>query len=228
LGELVSISLFGALLMLDTKALFQVLISQPLVACTLIGWLTNDIALGLHIGFLMQLLWLSNLPVGAALVPEGNLASIVAAGLVIQLNHQFGDYTNFIILIAALYALGVSWIGAKIVDLLRNWNILFLDKALKLTDNGKLGTIGILNMWAIVLNYVTTCVTIFISLFISVLVFSKLIALASIEWNIYARYTEMALLGAGVGLTLLLFKENKIKRFIVIGLITGLVLFCII
>ena len=146
MGELVSISLFGALLTLDTKALFQVLISQPLIACTLIGWLTNDIALGLHIGFLMQLLWLSNLPVGAALVPEGNLASIVAAGLVIQLNHQFGDYTNFIILIAALYALGVSCIGAKIVDLLRNWNILFLDKALKLTDNGKLGTIGILNI----------------------------------------------------------------------------------
>ena len=89
--QIFALSLIGGLLVLDTTAALQILISQPLISCTFLGWLGGDIQLGLHFGLLVQLLWLSQLPVGAAKIPAGNLGSIVGVILSLQLKQERSD-----------------------------------------------------------------------------------------------------------------------------------------
>ena len=50
--ELILISFFGGIVALDTTASWQVMISQPLVACTVIGFMFGDPQLGFLIGIL--------------------------------------------------------------------------------------------------------------------------------------------------------------------------------
>lgn len=52
---------------LDRTAVIQAMIGRPLVAAPLTGWLLGDPATGLTIGVMLELLWLSRLPVGAAI-----------------------------------------------------------------------------------------------------------------------------------------------------------------
>jgi len=95
--QILSLSLIGGLLVLDTTAALQILISQPLIACTILGWFGGNVQLGLHFGLLIQLLWLSQLPVGAAKIPAGNLGSIAGVILALQLSPIFPEYEKMII-----------------------------------------------------------------------------------------------------------------------------------
>ena len=63
--ELILISVFISILALDITIAFQVLISSPIFAGPLLGWLLGDVWLGFEMGFLFQLLWLSKIPAGA-------------------------------------------------------------------------------------------------------------------------------------------------------------------
>ena len=59
-----ALSLFIAFLGLDTTIAFQVMISQPIFSCPILGWLLGDPLTGMEIGAMMQLLWLNNIPAG--------------------------------------------------------------------------------------------------------------------------------------------------------------------
>lgn len=76
--ELLVLSLLGALLALDGTSLGQFMVSRPLVAGTLTGWILGDPALGLAVGSLLELYLLVEFPVGGARFPEGATATVVA------------------------------------------------------------------------------------------------------------------------------------------------------
>jgi len=97
-----------------------VLISSPLFACPLIGWLLGDVGLGFEMGFLFQLLWLGRIPAGAASVPEGNIASGVATALVV-LNQHLG-FPNTAITLIFLESIFVSYLAAYSTILYRKIN----------------------------------------------------------------------------------------------------------
>ncbi len=73
-----ALSALGGLVALDATSLGQFMVSRPLVAASLAGWLLGDPVQGLAVGFLLELFHLSGLPAGGSRVPEAGPASVAA------------------------------------------------------------------------------------------------------------------------------------------------------
>ncbi|MCK5680327.1 PTS sugar transporter subunit IIC [bacterium] len=74
------VSLFGALCALDRTALLQMMFSRPLVAATCGGALAGNWELGLLIGVLLELYFLSEIPVGTIIPTDDTLLALAAGG----------------------------------------------------------------------------------------------------------------------------------------------------
>ncbi len=122
-------------LSLDTTVAFQVLISSPIFACPIIGWVLGDVQMGLEMGFLFQLLWLAKIPVGSATIPEGNLASMIATAIMVM-NHSFA-YLNTLLTLTFLLSILISLLGAGITLYYRKLNAIFLDWLVKQVRRNK-------------------------------------------------------------------------------------------
>ena len=211
--------------MMDTTATFQILVSQPIVACTVIGFLAGDAAMGLHIGLLLQLLWLSDLPVGATLVPAGNYAAIVSAAVAVELNKYFPEKHYLIILTIVIYAMMLSYLGAKMTKLNRNWNTYFFNKAVQHVESGNTRAITLINYQALVIHFLIAFILVISGIVIGNSVIGLIAGELGTVWNEKARFIEVALLGTGAGLTLSLFKRHEIKTLIVAGAIIAFLFF---
>jgi mannose PTS system EIIC component len=71
-------ALIGGMIGLDRTALGQFMISQPVVAGPLTGWLLGDVTAGLVIGGTLELVWVLDMPIGT-FVPADSTVSAVAA-----------------------------------------------------------------------------------------------------------------------------------------------------
>ncbi len=61
---------------LDRTAAGQFMLSRPIVAAPLTGWLLGSPEAGLQIGAMLELLWLGRLPVGAAIPPDDSQVAV--------------------------------------------------------------------------------------------------------------------------------------------------------
>ena len=107
---------------LDRTAIFQVLISRPIVAAPLAGILLGEPLIGLQIGVMVELLWLARLPVGAAVPPDDTQVAIAATVLSVALGRQLELITIELMLICLLIALPVGKIGQYFDHRARNFN----------------------------------------------------------------------------------------------------------
>ncbi|HEX3235507.1 MAG TPA: PTS sugar transporter subunit IIC [Gemmatimonadales bacterium] len=73
--------LWGALVALDLVSVPQAMLSRPLVAGTVAGWLVGDLEAGLRVGVLLELFALDVLPIGAVRYPDYGPATVAAATL---------------------------------------------------------------------------------------------------------------------------------------------------
>lgn len=223
--NLIGLSLVGGLLALDTTAILQSLISQPLAACTILGWLAGNPELGLKIGFLLQLLWLGDLPVGAAKVPEGNVGSMVGALIAFHLLEFQDTHPHLLIFLVVLYALLFSYVGTKSVGILRNWNIRLFDKALAAASSGQTSALAKINITALVIHFALISAIIYLAVLIGEAVFSAILQLIPTSWDYYARFTEAVVLGGGVALTVTLFRGRKIRQVLMVSMVIGALIF---
>ncbi len=217
------IGLLGSLLILDTTVAFQFLISQPLIACTLLGWFLGDAQLGMQIGIYLQLLWLSSIPVGAAIIPEGNVAAIIITALVLRYNQ---DYVNFntVLICALLFGVLVSYFGGQLVVFFRKSNHYFLKKVLSFARRGNLSTLTLINYLALVFHYLLMFILIFLAMYVGDFIFKYVINIP-LDWDKYFKYSVMALIGIGAGLMLSMYKERKNLLLLGVGLISGYIFF---
>src|ERR671926_520911 len=77
----VLILLWGSLVALDLVSLPQAMISRPLVAGAIAGWIAGDVQAGLRVGALFELFALDVLPVGAVRYPDYGPATVAATAL---------------------------------------------------------------------------------------------------------------------------------------------------
>ncbi len=221
MSEIFLLCAVGALLMLDNSAAFQILISQPMFASAILGWLGNDITLGLQLGFLLQLVWLSNMPVGAAIVPEGNFGSIAATIFALSAVQQFSEYENFIVFLSIAFALLCSFVGAKMVTFIRHWNQRLLQKLFKkLADNQAVRLGGVITL-SLLFNALVVFVFLLVLVLVALELLESVIPFVPIDVNKIGHYAQVAILGAGLGLTLTLFREKRLRALYLIGLALG-------
>ena len=76
---LLTASLLGGVLALDATTVGQFMISRPLAAGLLSGWLAGDPVSGFLVGVVLEIYLLVAFPVGGARFPEGATATVVAA-----------------------------------------------------------------------------------------------------------------------------------------------------
>ena len=78
----------GAALELDAYFIGMTLISQPVIAGAIAGWIFGDFFTGIFIGSLVQLVWISP-PVGAYVPPSSSAIAYTATVLCINMNSIF-------------------------------------------------------------------------------------------------------------------------------------------
>jgi hypothetical protein len=107
----------GGVVAVDGASFGQFMISRPLIAATLAGWVAGDPAAGAMVGVLLEAFDLSVLPVGAARYPEGGPSAVVA-GAAFAASPQ----ETPALLAAVLFFVAWEWIGGRSVRLLRQLN----------------------------------------------------------------------------------------------------------
>jgi mannose/fructose/N-acetylgalactosamine-specific phosphotransferase system component IIC len=220
--QLLGLSLSGAIILLDSTAAFQVLIAQPLFACPFLGLIGGNIELGFQMGFLLQLIWLANMPIGAAVIPEGEIGSIAGLILALRLIQRLPQLEHFIMFIALLYALFVSYLGAKSVTFIRNRNQHYLQHILHRLNLGERVKMG----WVIVNSLLFSALVFFVIIFVLTVVFENALypVLKSMPLSLANRIGligKISILGVGMGLTVTLLKDRKFWPLYLLGMLIG-------
>lgn len=88
--DLLSLSLLGGFLALDGTSFGQFMISRPLVAGVFTGWMVGDPALGLLLGGILEVYFISIFPVGGAEFPEGGPPTVAAVASAVSIGGPAG------------------------------------------------------------------------------------------------------------------------------------------
>jgi PTS system mannose-specific IIC component len=116
--EYIAIVLLGAIAGLDVVSFPQAMISRPIVAGTLAGFLLGQSGAGLLLGATLELIALETLPVGASKYPEWGSASVVGGALfAVQ-----PAATTGALAVAVLGALATASIGGWSMYVIRRFN----------------------------------------------------------------------------------------------------------
>ena len=117
--------LMAGIISMDTTSGPQVLISEPVVSCSLLGIIFGIPETGLKIGILYQLLWLGYMPLGAVRLSDGNMAAFISTAGLFTASRIFGIDGNAMkaaVIPSMLYAVIVAYIGLRLTHSVRKLN----------------------------------------------------------------------------------------------------------
>lgn len=116
--DLLWLALLGGWVATDSTSFGQFMVSRPLVAATLAGWIVGDPLSGAAIGLVLEAFHLTVLPVGAARYSEGGPAAVVAGGA-----YALAGSAPGAMLMVIAFALGWEWVAGQSVHQLRHLNV---------------------------------------------------------------------------------------------------------
>lgn len=109
------LSLVAGLLAVDERAGWQSLLSQPVFAALLVGVFMGDIQTAIMVGVVLELIYLSILPMRGLRRPDHVASAVVGAGTAILLMQWTADpRTAFIVAVGILAGLVAGELGAKL------------------------------------------------------------------------------------------------------------------
>ena len=208
--ELILISIFISFLALDITIAFQVLISSPIFAGPLLGWLLGDVWLGFEMGFLFQLLWLSKIPAGAYIVPEGNIASMIAVALVLLLR-EFG-FPNTTLVIVFIEAILISYIGALLTFYYRKFNGKILNLMIKEVESVHFKVMLILDIGSMFIYFLGVFLLTYLTFLLSVLILPDLIQFVGSLFENQFVIVKPVILGIGLASVYPILREAVHKK----------------
>jgi mannose/fructose/N-acetylgalactosamine-specific phosphotransferase system component IIC len=107
---------WGTLVGLDLVSVPQAMISRPLIAGSVAGWLIGDIEAGLRIGVVLELFALDILPVGAVRYPDYGPATVAAVTL------GAGTHWDLGLGLSVASGLVLAVVGGWSLQVVRRWN----------------------------------------------------------------------------------------------------------
>ena len=99
--KIVLLSLLGGILSLD-RVWAQFMISRPIVAAPLAGFMLGDPYTGLQAGALLELFWIDKLPIGTVVPPNDFLVAFLVASASILAGQTFGHVSRELIAFSVL------------------------------------------------------------------------------------------------------------------------------
>lgn len=116
--------LFGGWVAVDGTSAGQVMLSRPLVAATIAGWIAGSPTAGATLGLFLEALHLMVLPVGAARYPEGGPAAVAGGAA-----YAVGVQSAGALLTAVIFVLLWEQVGGQSVKQLRQLNMVLVTPA---------------------------------------------------------------------------------------------------
>jgi mannose PTS system EIIC component len=110
------LALIGGIVSMDTTSGPQVMISEPLVSCTLVGLLFGMPATGLLLGIVFQLQWFDYMPLGAVRFTDHNMAAFIATASLLMAGTVYGTGGHFLqkgVIPAILFGVFVGYLGLQ-------------------------------------------------------------------------------------------------------------------
>ncbi len=135
-AEYLTTGTLAVLLGLDRVAFLQCMVSRPLVAAPLTGWLLGVPLAGLEVGMLLELLWLGRLPVGAFIPPDDTQVAIGATTLALLLERLLGLHGMPAVILCVLVAIPLGKVGQFCDGRARQANDRLMAKALTAAEAG--------------------------------------------------------------------------------------------
>ncbi len=126
--QILAAAAVGAIIGLDRTAFGQVMISQPVVAGPLAGWLLGDAGAGFIVGAVLELIWVLDMPVGT-FVPADATIGTVSATAIAALSHPGGAGLP-VIGFSILLTVFMVPVTMKAEHLIRDWNSRLADAVL--------------------------------------------------------------------------------------------------
>jgi len=207
--NLLLISLIISILSLDITIAFQVLISSPIFSCTILGWLLGDIRLGIELGFIFQLLWLGKIPAGAFIVPEGNIASMVAVVLII-LNRGNG-WENTTLVVVFLEAILVSYLGSVLTLYYRKFNVQILNLMVREVEKIHLNILVLLELGSMLIYSIAVFLLAYLVLWGSIQVLPVLVPFSGKLFENQFAVVKPVIVGIGLASIYPILKETFTK-----------------
>ncbi|RMF60574.1 MAG: hypothetical protein D6748_03785 [Calditrichaeota bacterium] len=210
LSTLVLISLLIGFLALDTTIAFQTLISQPIFSGGILGAVLGDFSTGIELGILMQLLWINIIPAGAAVFPEGNLASMVTCAIVLLLPEM--SYPNLLFTLAFIIGIAVSYWGALLTVLDRKLNGKILNLAIRACEEVQITRIQLLDIVSVLIYFLLMSALAFCAILIGSYLFTLLSPVVPQILERALIFVKPILWGIGLFLTGQLFVKSIVKQ----------------
>lgn len=199
--EILLTAIAGGFLCLD-RIFFQVMISRPVFAASVIGLLLGDLFVGMITGALIELIWIDRLPVGTVVPPNDTVSAVLISAAVILAGKSLGAASKEVIALGIILLLPTALAG-QIMDI---WIIRGNDKiaraALKPAAEGDIDGVSRMHIRALIRTYLINTVFIFTFLGISVLAMQTVYPLmppAVLKSLVYV-YLFLPILGVAVAL----------------------------
>lgn len=219
--ELLLISLLGGAVASDTTATFQVLISHPLVGCTVAGLVLQDVRLGLMVGILLELLWLAEVPVGGVRTNEGNVGALVTAAVLILMSRSV-QRPEVVLFVSLLWGVAVAWVGGWLVRGCRRVNTLLLHRADTFAARGDTRGVSLCHWQAIALSFAAGVLLTAFGVLVGTRLLTRLVWVVPASVDGVFVLTPAVTLGAGLGAVCALLLRRKNLWALAVGVLAGL------
>jgi mannose PTS system EIIC component len=195
-------SLIGGVLCLD-RVLLLFMISRPVVAGPLVGWILNDLYSGLLCGALIELFWIDRLPIGTYIPPNETMTVVIVTATAIIAGDILGQPSRELTVFALLTLLPLGYAGQQIDTWIIRSNDRLAKSALKLAEIADVRGIERKHWQALIVTLISSVIFIGISIAVGswmiILVFPLLPSFA--KQTLMLSYFFIPLLGIAVALT---------------------------
>ncbi|MBN2413546.1 PTS sugar transporter subunit IIC [candidate division KSB1 bacterium] len=223
--ELLAVSFWGGIVAMDTTAALQIMISRPLITSSITGLILGDFQTGLFIGIFLELLWINELPVGAARFSEGNIGATAAAAIAITCNNLIFRPVPSTAL-ALITAVPVSIIGSYLVEYMRSINSRSFDNiyASQHVTIKQVSKAHLSGIWlAFLLGFLLTGLSTFL---FGYLLLPWLIGVVPDHFDMFFSRFGITFLGVGCGVLIYMYIKNvKYWWLIFVSMCIGLLIF---
>jgi len=199
--EILRLSLLGGLFGLDSTAVGQFMVSRPLVAGAVTGWVLGNPVLGVAVGGILELYLLVSFPTGGARFPEGSTATVVAVAAASPLDGAGA--------LPLAVALGLVWgqMGGLTIGLQRHLNSRLVPEHSDATHAG--GRVATAHLAAIGLDFLRATLVTASGIVVGRVVLPSLVA----SWPLdRAASAALLLVGGGVSAGILLHDVGGFRK----------------
>ncbi len=147
------IALYGGAVCLDRRAAFQLMISQPILAVSCLGWLLGNPMVGLVLGSILQLLWMGSFLFGAHIPPHETTASVCSAGAVLLYAHLGGKLDDATMALGVILGIPAAYAGRWLDLRIDQADVSLMLRADKAAETGDIKVIDFVTIFGLLRTF---------------------------------------------------------------------------